>query len=104
HALGIHGHGAADGKIRVLSRHRPTRHDQQLVHVGRAGNDGLGAADHDAIAAALLDVHVDIGIGLPTGPLRAVTLGIGHGDTERQVLVLNAVKVVDEAGVIFGAV
>ena len=76
---------------------------RKLVHVRRAGDDRLGAADDDAVGPPLLDVHVDVGIGLLARALGAVALGVGHGDAERQVLVLDLMQVGEEALVIVGA-
>ena len=97
HARRIDRHGAADGKIRVLRVMRPARHDEEFVHVGRAGDDGLGAADDDAVRPALRDVDIDVGVRLRARALRAVALGVGHGDAERQVLVLDAVQIGEKA-------
>src|SRR5207248_6459641 len=72
HAGGVDGNGAAHSEVGVVGRHRPAGHHQELVDVGRAGDDGLGAADDDAVGAALGDVDVDVGVGLLAGALRAV--------------------------------
>ncbi len=103
-ARGVDGHGAADGEVGVFAAHVAAGHDQQLVHVGRAGHDRLGARDHDAPRIALDHMQVAVGVGLFVRPAAAVALGIGHGDAQGQVLVLHAVQVVQEArGVLLGA-
>jgi hypothetical protein len=106
----VDGHCAADCEVGIFTAHvaRPG-HDQQLVHVGRTGDDGLGAADHDAAPAvvhriALHDVHIAVRVALLEGASGAVALGVGHGHAQRQVLVLHTVQVVQEAcGVFRGA-
>ncbi len=74
------------------------------MHVRRAGDDRLGAADHDAVGAALFHVHVDVRVVLLARMFGAVALGVGHGDAEREVLVLHAMQIAEEALVIVGAV
>ena len=101
-ALGVHRHGATDGKVGVLAAHVAAGHDQQLVHIGRAGDDGLGAGNHDAQAAvaphiALDDVHIAVHIGLLVRSLAAVAFGVCHGNAQCEVLVLHPVQVVPEA-------
>ena len=96
HAGRVHRDGAAHGKVRVLLGVRAARHDEELVHVGRAGDDGLGAPDDDAVGTALLDVDVDVRVRLLSRALGAVALGVRHGDAERQVPVLHVVQVVQE--------
>src|SRR5581483_5486928 len=96
HAGGVDGDGAADGEVGVVGRHRPAGHDQELVHIGGAGDDGLRAPDDDAVGPAFGDVDVDVGVGLAARPDGAVALGVGHGDAQRQVVVLDVVDVVDE--------
>jgi hypothetical protein len=46
-------------------------------------------------------VHVAVDVGLLVRPAAAVALGIGHRDAERQVLVLHAVQVLQEARRLF---
>jgi len=42
-------------------------------------------------------MHVAVDVGLLVRPQAAVTLGIGHGHTQRQVLVLHPVQEFQEA-------
>jgi hypothetical protein len=82
-------------------------HHQQFVHIGRTGDDGLGSADHDAALAvvrrvAFYDVQIGVRVGLLMGAPAPITLGVGHGHAQRQVFVLYAVQVVQEAGRVFG--
>ena len=56
-------------KSRVLRDMSAAGHHQQLMHVGRAGDDRLGAADDDAVRPALLDVQ-DRRRGWPAAPGR----------------------------------
>ncbi len=102
-AVGVDGNGAADGEVGVLTQHRSARHDQELVHVGSAGDDGLGAADDQALGSALADVDVDVGVGLGVRPKRPVALAVGHGDGQGQVLVLDPMDVGEETRVVVGA-
>ncbi len=95
-ALRIHRHRATQREIRIRFGHVAARHDEILVHIGGGGDDGLGAADHHAVGAPLLDVHVGVGIRLLVRPQGPVALAVGHGDSERQVLVLDLVQVVQE--------
>ena len=90
-------HRAADGEVGILLAHVAARHDQQFVHVRRAGHDRLGARDHDALRVALHHVHVGVGVGLLVRAPAAVALGVGHRHAQRQVLVLHAVQVGEEA-------
>ncbi len=102
-------HRAADGKVGVFAAHVAAGHDQQLVHVGRTGHDGLGAADDDAAlpvvhGIALDDAHITVRVALLERPQAAVALGVGHGHAQGQVLVLHAMQVVQEArGALGGA-
>ena len=43
-------------------------------------------------------MHIAVDVGLLVRAAAAVALGVGHGDAQRQVLVLHAVQVVEEAG------
>src|SRR5690606_1404398 len=74
-ALGVYRHGAADGEVGVGRAHVAAGHDQELVHVGRARDDGLGAADDDAFGVALDDVNVAVGVGLLVWAAAAIALG-----------------------------
>jgi hypothetical protein len=76
---------------------------QQPVHVGRRGHDGLGARDHDAVAAPLHHVHVGVGVRLLGGAQGSVPFGIGHRDGVGEIVVLHLVHERDEARVIVGA-
>jgi hypothetical protein len=102
-ALGVDGHRAGDGEVAIGRGHGPPRQHQQFVHVGRRGDDGLGARDHDAIRAPCDHVHVGIGVVLLMGTQAAIALGIGHGDADRQVFVLHALEVGAQARVVFTA-
>jgi hypothetical protein len=97
-------HRAAHGVIGVGFGHRAARHHQQLVHVGPAGDDGLGAGNHDAVGAALDDMHVGIRVGLGVRPLRAVALGVGHGDADGEVGVADVLVVGLRPRQVLGAV
>ena len=97
HAFGVDRHCAADGEVRVLAGHRAAGHDEEFVHVRRAGDDRLGAANDDAVLPSLLDVDVDVAVALRAGALGAVALGVGHGDAEGEILVLNTMQVGEEA-------
>jgi hypothetical protein len=99
----VERHRAAHGEVGVFAAHVAAGHDQQLVHIGRAGHDGLGARDDDAARIALDHVQVAVDIGLLVRPAAAVALGIGHGDAQGQVLVLHAVQVLMEARGVLGA-
>ena len=106
--LGIHRHGATDGKIGVLAAHVAAGHDQQLVHIGCAGDDGFGAGNHNAQATvtpniSLDDVHIAVHIGLLVRSLTAVALRVCHGNAQREVLVLHPVQVVHKAGAVLCA-
>ena len=95
--VGVARHRAADRERRVGFAHVAARHDEELVHVGRAGDDRLRPRDDDALGVPLDDVDVAVDVGLLVRPLAAVALGVGHGDAERQVLVLEVVQVGGEA-------
>ena len=74
------------------------------VGVDGAGLVALGAADHDAVGAALHHVDVHIGIGLLMGSLAAVALGVGHSAVHRQVVVLDVDQELLEILVVVGSV
>jgi hypothetical protein len=97
-------HRAADRELGIGLGHGAARHHQQFVHVGPAGDDGLGAGNHDAVGAAFDDMHVGIRIGLGVRPLGAVALGIGHGDADGEVGVADVFVVGLGAGEVLGAV
>ena len=103
-AIGVDRHGAADGEIGVLFRMRAARHDEKFVHIGGTCDDRLGARDDDAILPPLLDVDIGVAVFLLAGALRAVALGVRHGDAERQVAILRVVHIGEEALVIVGPV
>ena len=48
-ALGINRHGTTDRKVFVGLGHVAARHDEEFVDIGRRGDDGLGAANDDAV-------------------------------------------------------
>ena len=98
----IDRHGAADGKVRVLAAHVAAWHDQEFMHIRRAGHDGLGARDDDAFGIAFDDMQVAVDVRLLVRAPAAVALGVGHGDAQRQVLVLHAVQVIEKAGGVLG--
>ncbi len=93
HALRINRHGAAHSKILIPRCMGAAGHDQEFVHIRRAGNDGLGAGNHNPVLAPLLDMHISIAVGLKAGAFRAVALGIRHGDAKGEVLVLHLVQI-----------
>ena len=94
-------HRTTDGEAGIVRRHRPARHHQEFVDVRRGRDDGLGAANDDAILAALLDVHINVRIVLLPGLFRPIALSIGHGDAKRQIAVLNIMHIGDQALMIF---
>ena len=97
--VGVHRHRAADGEGCVRLGHVAAGHDEELVHVGRAGDDRLGAADDDAARPAPGDVYIGIPGRLPVGTARAVALAIGHGDAQGEVFRLDSVEIVEKAPV-----
>ena len=99
----IHAHRTAHGEFRILAPHVPTGHDEELVHVGCAGDDGLGAADDDALGVAFHDVDVGVRVRLLVRLPAAVALGVGHGDAQGQVLVLDMGQVGVKAGTVLRA-
>jgi hypothetical protein len=103
HSRRVHWDGAANSERSVLRHVGPAGHDKKLMHVRRAGNDGLCASDNDAVSPALLDVHVYVGVGLLAGALRAITLDIRHRDTECQVAILHVVQIGEETLMVVGA-
>ena len=97
HPVGIAGDRAAHGECGVGLAHVAARHDEEFVHIGRAGDDRLRPRDDDSLAVLLDDVDVAVGVRLLVRPLAAVALGVGHGDADAQVLVLEVVQVGGEA-------
>jgi len=73
------------------------------MHIGRAGDDRLGASDDDAVRPPLLDVQVDVRVDLLARPLGAVALRVGHRDAQRKVAVLNVVEIAEKALAVVGA-
>lgn len=73
------------------------------MHVGRRRHDRLGAADDDAVRPALGDMHIAVAVGLQAGPFGTIALGVRHGDTDGQILVLDSVQVVHETRVMVRA-
>jgi hypothetical protein len=63
----------------------------------------LVPADDDSRRLAIDDVHVGVGIGLLMGTQRAVALGVGHRDAERQIPLLHVGEVGREACPMFVA-
>ena len=95
-------HRAAHGKRLVFAAHVAAWHDHQFVHIGAAGHDGLGAADHNALAVALHHMHIGVGVGLLVRLLAAVAFGVGHGHADGQVVVLRMGQVGVEPCAVFG--
>ena len=89
HALRIGGAGEGDGPILVRLAHGDGGHEDVPVGVDGAGLVGLGAADHNAVRAALHHMDEHIRVGLVVGGLGAVALGVGHGSVHRQILALH---------------
>jgi hypothetical protein len=96
HAGRVHGNRAAHRKVLVLRSVGPAGHHQELVHIGRAGHDRLGAADDDTVRPARADMYVDIRIELLAWPFRAIALCIGHRNPQREIAVLYVVKIIEE--------
>src|SRR5690606_28965476 len=88
-AGGIDRHRAADREVGILGAQVAAGHDEELVHVGRAGDDHLGAGDDHAARVALDDVDVGVGIGLLVRLARAIALGVGHGNAYGEVVLLH---------------
>jgi hypothetical protein len=101
-AVCVHRHGAAHREIAVCFGHVPAGHHQQLVHVGRAGDDGFRARDHDAACGALDDMHVGIAIGLLVRAQRTVALAVGHCHAEREVAGVDPLQVSVHPRAVFG--
>jgi hypothetical protein len=87
--VGVDRHGAADREVGIGLGHRPAGHDEELVHVGRAGDDRLGPREDDPLRVPLDDVHVRVGVALRVRTQAAVALGVGHGDAEREIAILD---------------
>ena len=104
HTLGVGGAGEGDGPVLVSLTHGDGGHEDVPVRVDGAGLVALGAADHDAVLAALDDMDIHVGVGLLAGSLGAVALGVGHGAVHGQVVVLNEGQELLEVLVIVGAV
>ena len=95
--------GAADREVLVPRSMRTARHHQKFMHVRRAGDDGLGAANDDAVLAPFLDVDVDVAIDLLARAFGAVALGVSHGDAKGQVALLDFVQIAQEALTVIAA-
>ena len=104
HALGVGGAGEGDSPVLVSLTHGDGGHEDVPVGVDGAGLVALGAADHDAIGAALHDMDVHVGVRLLAGRLGAVALGVGHGAVHGQVVVLDVGQELLEVLVVVGAV
>ena len=101
--LCVDRHRAAHGERFVLPNHVAAGHHQQLMHVWRAGDDRLGARDHDALRVLLDDVHVGVDVRLLVRPLRAIALGVGHRDTKREIVVLHVLEIFGKSRTMLGA-
>ena len=77
HAGRADRHGAGDGVVLLAGLHRLRRHHEQVVAQRRAADVQLGAADDHAVAAAVDDVHVRVGVALAGRRQAAVALGVG---------------------------
>ena len=104
HTLGVGGAGKADRPILIRLTHGNGGHEDVPVGVDGAGLVALGAADHNAVGAALHHMNEHIGVGLIVGGLGAVTLGVGHGAVHGEVIVLHVGQELLEVFVIVGAV
>ena len=104
HALGVGGAGEAHRPVLIRLTHGDGGHEDVPVGVDGAGLMALGAADHDAVSAALHHMHVHVGIGLIVGGLGAVALGVGHGAVHGEVVVLHHGQELLEVLMIVGAV
>ena len=104
HALGVGGAGEGDGPVLIRLAHGDGGHEDVPVAVDGAGLVALGAADHDAVGAALHHVDVHVRVRLSAGGLGAVALGVRHGPVHGQVVVLDHGDEVLEILVVVGAV
>ena len=104
HALGVCRAGEAHRPVLVRLAHGDGGHKDVPVAVDGAGLVALGAADHDAVSAALHHMHVHVRVRLLAGGLGPVALGVGHGAVHRQVVVLDEGQELLEVFVIAGAV
>ena len=99
----VNRHRATHRKCRVGLAHLATRCDEKLMHVGRARDDGLGAADDDAPRIAFNFMQVAVDVGLLVRATRPIALGVGHGNANGQVLVLHVAQVGGKTRTVFGA-
>ena len=103
HAGRVDRDAEGDRVVGLFGTHRLGRHHHQFVHQGGAGDVQLGAAHHDAVVAAFDDPHIQIGVALLVGLLRAITLGVGDDLGGAQIVVagiqIQALDVVCKARV-----
>ncbi len=87
HPGSVHRDGEGDRVVSIRFRHRPRGDDDQFVDVRRAARVDLRPPDDDAVGAALDDAGVVVRVGLVGRSFGAVTLGVGLGHRDRQVVV-----------------
>ena len=103
-ALRIYRYRAGDGEVAILGGHGATGQHQQLMHIGRRSDDGLGARDHHAARLLADDVHIGVRIVLLVRAQAAIALRVGHGDADGQIAVLYVFEIGTQARVVFAAV
>ncbi len=80
-------HRERDRPVLLALCERTGRDHDHLVDVGGARRVDLRAAHDDAVRPAVDDPHVEVGIALGRGALRAVALDVGLADRQRQIAV-----------------
>ena len=56
----INRHGTSDSEILVIFLHSTAGHDEKLMHVRGAGNNGFYAGNYNTVFAALGDMHIGV--------------------------------------------
>ena len=100
----VNRHGTGHGEIGIFFRVSAAGHHQKLMHIGGAGDNRLGAADHNPVHPTLHDMHIGIRIFLLPRSPGAVALGIGHRYAQGEVALLNIVQIVEKTRMVIGTV
>jgi hypothetical protein len=93
HSRGVDRNGERDRELLLAGLHRLGRDGHQLVPDGGARDVELRPPHHDPVPLAVDDPEVGIGVVLLAGPLVAVSLGVGDGLHEPEVLILHLLDV-----------
>ena len=97
----VEGNGRRDSIGFISLGHVLGGHNEDLMAVDRAGHMGLRPPDHDAVFSFFDNMREQIRIGLFTGTLGPVTLGVRHAADDHEIFLLDHLEKLNKTGKVF---